>query len=440
MNPQPTQNVGADILIVDDTLDNIRFLSTLLVEQGYSVRKALNGQMALTAVKTLLPDLILLDINMPEMNGYDVCKQLKENQETARVPVIFLSALDDVLDKVKAFQIGGVDYITKPFQFEEVLVRIQTQLTIRRLQNQLKQQNLELQNALGNLKKTQAELVHKEKMFGLGQLVAGVAHEINNPVSFISGNLNPAREYIQHLLKVIQLYQQEYPHPTPAIQAAIADIDLDFVLADLQNLIGSMQTGVDRIRALILALRIFSRLDESKIKVVDLREGIDSTLLLMQHRLHREDNQPEIQVQKNYSELPPIACYASQLNQVFLNLLHNAIDAIDAKIAQTIDPSYKPQIWITTEVNESQLRVRIKDNGIGIPETMQTHLFEPFFTTKPVGKGAGLGLSTSYQIVVEKHHGSLTVQSTPGEGAEFILTIPIDSIKDESSGRHHEVQ
>jgi signal transduction histidine kinase len=431
MNSQPTRNVGADILIVDDTLDNIRFLSTLLVEQGYNVRKALNGQMALTAVKTVLPDLILLDINMPEMNGYDVCKRLKENQETCRVPVIFLSALDDVLDKVKAFQIGGVDYITKPFQFEEVLVRIQTQLTIRSLQAQLQQQNLELQDALGNLKKAQAELVHKEKMFGLGQLVAGVAHEINNPVSFISGNLNPAREYVQHLLKIIQLYQQEYPNPTPTIQTAIEEIDLDFILADLQNLIGSMQTGVDRIRALILALRIFSRLDESKIKVVDIHEGIDSTLLLTQHRLRSEGERPEIQVQKNYGELPPIACYASQLNQVFLNLLHNAIDAIEVKTNRNIDLSYQPQIWITTATNDSHLLVRIRDNGIGITEAIQSHLFEPFFTTKPVGKGAGLGLSTSYQIVVEKHRGTLTVQSVPGEGAEFTVAIPIGSLKDE---------
>jgi signal transduction histidine kinase len=420
----------ADILIVDDTLDNIRFLSTLLVEQGYNVRKALNGQMALTAVKSLVPDLILLDINMPEMNGYEVCKKLKDDEKTRSVPVIFLSALDDVLDKVKAFEIGAVDYITKPFQFEEVLVRIRTQLTICQLQNQLRRQNLDLQSALTNLKKTQAELVQKEKMFGLGQLVAGVAHEINNPISFISGNLNPAREYIQSLLQLIQLYQQEYPQPTPAIQAAIQDIDLEFVISDLQNLIGSMQTGVDRIRALILALRIFSRLDESKIKLVDLHEGLNSTLLLMQHRLRNEGERREIQVIKNYGELPLVTCYASQMNQVFLNLLHNAIDAVEAKMAHSIDRSYQPKIWVQTDVSEkNSILIHIKDNGIGIAEELQPHLFEPFFTTKSVGRGAGLGLSTSYQIVVEKHRGNLSFQTIPDEGTEFVIEIPLGGMK-----------
>jgi signal transduction histidine kinase len=422
----------ADILIVDDTLDNIRFLSTLLVEQGYNVRKALNGRMALTAVKTLLPDLILLDINMPEMNGYDVCRRLKDDEKTRSIPIIFLSALDDVLDKVKAFEIGAVDYITKPFQFEEVLVRIRTQLTICQLQNQLKQQNLDLQNALTSLKQTQAELVQKEKMFGLGQLVAGVAHEINNPISFISGNLNPAREYIQSLLQLVQLYQQEYPQPTPAIQAAIQDIDLEFVISDLQNLIGSMQTGVDRIRALILALRIFSRLDESKIKLVDLHEGINSTLLLMQHRLRNEGERREIQVIKNYGEIPLVTCYASQMNQVFLNLLHNAIDAVEVKMARIFDRAYEPKIWIQTTVSEkNSVLIHVKDNGIGIAKDLQAHIFEPFFTTKSVSRGAGLGLSTSYEIVVEKHRGNLTFQTVPEEGTEFVVEIPLGAIKNE---------
>lgn len=191
MNSLETNLNKTDILVVDDTPANLRLLSNMMTEYGYNVRQAINGKMALTAVKAVKPDLILLDINMPEMNGYEVCEQLKSNEETRRIPVIFLSALDDALDKVKAFQAGGVDYVTKPFQFEEIIVRIQNQLTIQSLQNKLQYQNNQLKTALSELQLTQAQLVQHEKMVGLMQLVAGIAHEINNPISFISGNLDP---------------------------------------------------------------------------------------------------------------------------------------------------------------------------------------------------------------------------------------------------------
>ncbi|MBD1898025.1 response regulator [Coleofasciculus sp. FACHB-129] len=350
MDSKLANTFKADILIVDDTPDNIRFLSSLLLDKGYNVRKSINGQMALTAVKTLQPDLILLDINMSGMNGYEVCERLKEDTETSSVPVIFLSALDDVLDKVKAFQVGGVDYITKPFQIEEVLARIQNQLTIQSLQTQLKNQNSQLQQALGDLKKAQAQLVQKEKMLGLGQLAAGMAHEINNSIGFISGNLDPARKYIQDLLNLVRIYQQEYPKPTLSIQKAIQEIDLDFLNSDIQNLVGSMQTGVERICTMLLALRIFSRLNESDIKAVDIHEGLNSTLLLLQHRLRGEGKRPEIQVIKKYEDLPLVNCYASQLNQAFLNILNNAIDALELRIGQEFSESSSPTIWISTEL------------------------------------------------------------------------------------------
>jgi signal transduction histidine kinase len=430
MTVPPTRGSKADILIVDDTPDNIRFLSSMLMEQGYNVRKALSGRMALTAAQTLPPDLILLDINMPGMNGYEVCQQLKEYEQTRSVPVIFLSALDDVLDKVKAFQAGGIDYISKPFQLEEVLIRIQTQLTIRNLQLQLQEQNTQLQQALTDLKKTQAQLIQREKMVSLGQLVAGIAHEINNPISFISGNLGPANRYINDLLSIIKLYQKEYPIPTLSIQKLIQNVDLNFLVLDLQKLMGSMQTGVDRIRAIILALRIFSRLDESDIKAVDIHEGINSTLLLLQYRLRQDQKHLEIQVIKNYGTLPLITCYASQMNQVFLNLLNNAIDALELKLEYNPPKSFNPIIWISTELSDRHtIIIRIKDNGTGISEEMQSHLFEPFFTTKPVGRGLGLGLLTSYQLVVDKHKGQLTCHSSPGQGAEFMIEIPINPIK-----------
>ncbi|MBE9118597.1 response regulator [Lusitaniella coriacea LEGE 07157] len=438
-------NAKADILIVDDTPANIRLLSVFLEDRGYNVRKAINGNMALTAVKMIPPDLILLDINLPEMNGYEICTRIKSDEQTATVPIIFLSALDDTLDKVKAFQVGGVDYITKPFQLEEVLARVQNQLMIQELQGQLQTRNEELKTALSELQQAQSQLIQQEKMIGLGQLAAGVAHEINNPISFISGNLAPAREYIEDLLDLIHLYQEEYPQPTKAIQNALDNIEFDFLISDLQNLMGSMERGVERIHAVILGLRIFARLGESDIKTVDIHQGLDSTILLLQHRLKQPGERPEIATIVKYGDLPKVTCYASQLNQVFLNLLNNAIDALEiatghgesAKSSvQSIDSSLEgetsfslvesPTIWIETETTDCDtVIIRIRDNGIGMSEKTRSRLFEPFFTTKPVGKGTGLGLSTCYQIVVDKHKGKLICNSTRGEGTEFVVEIPI---------------
>jgi signal transduction histidine kinase len=414
----------ADILVVDDIPDNVRILSTMLLKQGYHVRKAISGQMALMAVRTMIPDLILLDINMPDISGYEVCQELRNDRQTARIPVIFLSALDDVLDKVKAFQVGGTDYVTKPFQIEEVLARIQHQLTIQELQTQLDVQNQQLQQALNHLKATQVQLIQKEKLVGLGQFVAGIAHEFNNPISFIAGNLAPAREYIQDLLKLVKLYQAEYPQPTPAIQQVREEIDLEFLLLDLKKLMDSMQTGVERVRTIVLALRIFSHLDESDIKPVDVHDGIDSTLLLLNHRLTIQEPFSQIKIIKNYGNLPIVTCYAKQLNQVFFNLLSNAIDALQIASQRQPDAFYEPTIWIETEVVDRDIiQISIRDNGLGIPEPIKARLFEPFFTTKPVGHGTGLGLPTSYQIIVGKHGGTL-VCHTSSEGTEFKIQIP----------------
>lgn len=415
-----------DILVVDDVPDNIRLLSTILMEQGYHVRKAINGHMALTSVQTIPPDLILLDVNMPEISGYEVCRKLKSDESTSGIPIIFLSALDNASDKVNAFQVGGADYITKPFQVEEVLARVQHQLAIQTLQTQLQAKNLELQQTICTLRATQAQLIHQEKLAGLGQIVAGIAHEFNNPISFISGNLSPALKYMQELLTLIDLYRQEYPTPPVMIQQTIEEMDLKFLLSDLRKLMNSMQRGVDRIRSLILALKIFSHLDESDIKTVDLHQGIDSTLLLLQHRLRDAGNAFEVKVIKQYGNLPPVTCYARQLNQVFFNLLDNAIDALEVRMQRDNFATNKPTIWIQTHLATTDVIViSIKDNGCGIPEAIQSRLFEPFFTTKPVGKGTGLGLSTSYQIVTERHEGRLTYQPMP-EGAEFTIELPLN--------------
>ncbi|BAY79820.1 response regulator receiver sensor signal transduction histidine kinase (plasmid) [Nostoc linckia NIES-25] len=433
-------NHKKNILVVDDTPDNLRLLSAMLTAQGFEVRKALNGKMALTACQMVLPDVILLDINMPGMDGYQVCQQLKADDRTCEIPVIFISALDDVLDKAKAFDVGGVDYIAKPFHGAEVVLRIENQINLRLLQVKLQEKNFLLQQALDNLKAAQVQQIQNEKMVALGQLVAGIAHEINNPISFIYGNLQYAGQYVQDLVNIIEIYQQEYLQPTPKIKQISQDIDLNFVIKDLQNLIKAMYRGSNRIREIVLALQNFSRHDESQKKRVNIHEGIDNTLVMLQHRLKETANHPPIVVVKNYGKLPLVHCYASELNQVFMHLLNNAIDALEKGVENGKEAGGRgqeaggeinqwpvPQIQIYTQMtNSNTVKIAIADNGPGIQDSLRSRLFDPFFTTKPVGKGSGLGLSISYQIIVQKHRGEITCTSTLGQGAEFAIEIPIE--------------
>lgn len=420
----------ADILIVDDKLENIRLLSSFLSTQQYQVRKAINGQSALMAARTITPDLILLDINMPGMNGYEVCEHLKREPELHAVPIIFLSASSDLGDKVRAFEVGGVDYITKPFQLEEVLVRVRTQLTIRELQKQLETKNMALNQALDNLKEAQVGLIQQEKMSTLKKVVSGVAHEINNPLSFIAGNINPIREYSHSLLELIDLYQRKYGDKDPEIIDLLNKIELDFLVSDLNKTLDSIANGAERISTVVLALRIFTRLDESGVKSIDMHDCLDNTLTLLHHRLSpTQPNINPIEVYKDYGELPLITCYAEQLTQAVFNLLCNAIDAVELKRSNISDPLYEPQISIHTRiVDGNQLVLQIKDNGIGITEASQSHLFEPFFTTKSAGQGVGLGLATSQRIVEEMHKGNLTYYSQAGKGSEFVIQMPIHGV------------
>lgn len=438
MHFNQTNHHKRNILVVDDTPDNLRLLSAMLTAQGFEVRKALNGKMALTACQMVLPDVILLDINMPDMDGYQVCQQLKADNKTCEIPVIFISALDDVVDKVKAFDVGGVDYIAKPFHGAEVVLRIENQINLRLLQVKLQEKNFLLQEALDNLQASQVQQIQNEKMVALGQLVAGLAHEINNPISFIYGNLQYAGQYVQDLVNIIEVYQQEYPKPTPKIQEIAQDIDLNFMIEDLQNLIAAMYRGSDRIREIVVALQHFSRHDEAEMKRVNIHEDIENTLVMLQHRLREAADRPAIVVVKDYGNLPLVTCYASELNQVFMHLLNNAIDAIEEgvgngewRVENQSSTHYSllptPQIRIHTEVIDlNMVKIAIADNGLGIEESLRSRLFDPFFTTKPVGKGSGLGLSISYQIIVQKHRGNITCTSSVGKGAEFAIKIPIE--------------
>jgi PAS domain S-box-containing protein len=322
------------------------------------------------------------------------------------------------------------DLIAQTLYLAKIAIeRQRSQQALRQSEAREREKAQALEQTLGELKRTQTQLIQTEKMSSLGRMVAGIAHELNNPVSFIYGNLTPAKEYFQDLTHLIELYQNIYPNPTPEIQKFTEEIDLKFLVEDWSKLMNSMQVGTERIEQIVLSLKSFSRLNEAELKPVDIHDNIDDTLMLLQHRLRAEGNRPEIKVIKDYGQLPLVYCYASQLNQVFMNLFDNAIDALE--------PQPEPRvITISTSLSQksdSQIpspnfqfaMIRIADNGSGMSEEVCQQIFDPFFTTKPVGRGTGLGLAISHQIVVEKHKGYINCHSTPGQGTELIVEIPV---------------
>ncbi|MBE9042003.1 response regulator [Oscillatoriales cyanobacterium LEGE 11467] len=461
------------ILIVDDNPTNLEVLSGVMADSGWEILVALDGQSAIEQIEYAQPDLVILDVMMPGIDGFETCYRIKSNADIKDTPIIFMTALSDTKDKVKGFSLGAIDYITKPFQTEEVLARVKTHLQIRELtrklqdrnhqlvreveervsaqsaletltkeleervrsrtseltrsERQLRQKTYELEESLNHLKQTQSQLVQAEKISSLGQLVAGIAHEVNNPVGFISGNLDYASEYLDNLLNLVNLYQDKIPNPPQEIEDEIEDIDLEFLLEDLPKLIQSMKVGTERIQEIMLSLRTFTRIDKEEKQRSNIQEGIESTLMILQHRLKANQERPAIQVVKEYENLPPVICYGGQLNQVFMNLLANAIDSFEesnrgltfAQIEE--NPNV---IRVKTQTIEDRVAIEISDNGTGIPEEVRQNIFGAFFTTKPVGKGTGLGLSISYQIVTEKHGGSLECRSEPGVGTTFRIEIP----------------
>jgi PAS domain S-box-containing protein len=329
-----------------------------------------------------------------------------------------ISPVRDRTGKLTHF-IGVQRDITQSKQAEEALHKSEAQS---------REQAAQLAAALKELKATHSQLVQSEKMSSLGLLIAGVAHEINNPVSFIHGNLSHLKDYTQDLFHHLELYEQHYPNPVEEIQQEREDNDLDFLAEDLPRILSSMSVGVDRICQIVQSLRNFSRHDDSQMKPVNLHEGIDSTLLILNHRLKGNGEKPPIQIVKEYGNLPPVECFAGPINQVFMNILSNAIDALeDARSKQTNQqmPEIASQVRICTEVVGKFVEIKIADNGPGITEEVKERIFDTFFTTKPIGKGTGMGLSISYQIIVERHKGELSCNSELGKGTEFTIRLPL---------------
>ncbi|MBD0265330.1 MAG: GAF domain-containing sensor histidine kinase [Tolypothrix sp. Co-bin9] len=341
-----------------------------------------------------------------------------------------LCAIDHEPRELNAEKIAALQALSR-----QVISQLELRINITKLkkniikrvqvEQNLRGTNQRLTLILNKLRQTQVQLIQSEKMSSLGHLVAGIAHEINNPVNFIYANLSHLNSYVKDLLNLLTLYQKHYPNPNAEIQSQAQIIDVIFLLEDLPKILSSMKIGTERIQEIVLSLRNFSRLGESEKKLVDLHEGIENTLLILHHRLKATAKRPDILIIKEYGDIPQVECYAAQLNQVFMNILSNAIDAVEESVVKTQNP--QPKIRIRTEISRpNYVVVKIADNGAGIPEAIQARIFDPFFTSKPVGKGTGLGLSISYQIVVNKHGGTLKYKTKPDNGTEFWIEIPIN--------------
>ena len=446
------------ILIVDDNPTNLAVLAATLKGGGHQVRVAISGENALKQIAQAKPVLILMDVMMPGIDGFETCRRLKADPDTANIPVIFMTALMDTKQKVTGLKLGAVDYVTKPFQEEEILARVsvhqqnsellrslqarnhdleqeinkreQSEILNRKLENCIEVSTAVLSEASDYFQQAQEKVEKHEKLSALGELIAGVAHEINNPIGCITNNVEFVAEHTQQLIEHIECYQtlleanreSIYPSDLDKVKRHAQSIDLDYIVEDFPTLIESMATSGDRIQAISQSLRTFARSDTTNKQPYNLNEGIDGTLLILRHRLKGEGDREDIIIHKNYAELPEISCYPGQINQVFMNILANAIDAMESGAP----PSGPEKISISTAADETQVIITITDNAGGMPKAILERIFESQFTTKTAGKGTGLGLSIAHQIVTEVHQGGIECTSVLGEGTIFTITLPID--------------
>ena len=421
---EPSDVTPATILVVDDELELERLIKQRLRKKILAKEIELifvrNGVQALEEVKSNRQiDMVLTDINMPEMDGLTLLNKLREIDDTLKAVVI--SAYGDMKNIRTAMNCGASDFITKPINFEDLAI------TINKTLKEVK----EVRETIKQLQQAQLQLIQHEKMAVLGQLVAGIAHEMNNPLSCISGYTELSNQGVNSLINHLRLYQQKFTNPGLEIEQDAENIKLEYFLDRLPRMLFIMAESTDRLVHISNSLRTFSRSDTDSQVLANIHEGIDSTLMILQHRLKGNNKRPDIQVIKDYGDIPQVKCYLGQLNQVFMNILANAIDACEeSNQSRTFDEikANPNTITIKTEVSKDNQRVviKIKDNGAGMSEEVKSRIFDQLFTTKAVGKGTGLGLSISSQIVEDTHGGSLSCDSVLGEGTEFAIAIPID--------------
>jgi two-component system, NtrC family, sensor kinase len=406
------------VLIVDDNVANIEVLGAALA-RDYEIRFATGGAEGLELALRVPPALVLLDVMMPDMDGFETCRRLRATPQLRDTPVIFISALDAVADKVKAFQAGGSDYVTKPFEPAEVQARVATHVALYRArcklyesEETLRHNFAELEKAHATLKEMSDQLRQSEKMASIGQLAAGVAHEINNPIGFVNSNLNTLQRYLASLFTILAAYEQAEGEVTAETRAILAElkqkVELTYLREDSESLLTESMDGLQRVKRIVQDLKDFSHVDETEKQWASLEKGMDSTLNVVWNELKYKAD-----VVKEYGGIPDIECIPSQINQVFMNLLINAAQAIQGH----------GQIAIRSGRDEQNVWVEVADTGEGIKSEHLTRIFEPFFTTKPVGKGTGLGLSLAYGIV-SKHNGRIDVKSEVGKGTTFRVWLP----------------
>lgn len=418
------------IMVVDDKPANLKLLGGILKEKGYTIRIFTRGDLALKSAVVDPPDLILLDVTMPGMDGYEVCLELKNQPLTKDVPVVFISALTETDDKIRAFKAGGVDYITKPFQVEEVHARVEIHLTLKRIKADLEEKNRSLAKAFDDLKKAQNVLVQSEKMAALGVLVAGIAHEINNPVNFIKSSTMGLIKDIQDVERLLETYEryektESQRESDVVIRQVKQDIEYDILVREIPDMVSNILEGVRRTEEIVNSLRSYSRINETTRQMTDLRETMERSLAILRNRYSNR-----IRIVREYREIPCIPVHPGKLMQVFINMISNAIDALDTDIIKEPSPkNHEKQITLRTgpckRNGSSWVNIQIEDNGPGIPEPLLSRIFDPFFTTKDVGKGTGLGLSISIGIINE-HNGIIEAENRENSGAVFSLFLPVE--------------